>query len=480
MTTELLLIDLSSLFWQAWHASVNDEISTARNNTVNRVRGIVGKYAKAAICCDSAKSWRKDMAPTYKANRPEKDHAAIEELRQVEEILRRDGNVLWKCETFEADDVIATATAHALKRGWTVVVFTGDKDLCQLVNESVTVLSTRTGDMMGTTEVMAKFAVAPSQMLDYLTLVGDSSDNVLGVRGIGPKRAAELLAKFKTINGIYTALDDKPTDVATPAIVAALLESTETVDLAQKLIALRSDVPIRFEDIDEERKQEPLTKGGEVSDITEDEGAEDAEFIPIDGPPRVAPKPAEKLPDMPKEIARVLPPVRVSYEQGLEPTSLPQALQLANRLHESRLYGKKFQSIDAILAIIIRGRELGWGALASLDAFHSYEGRPMLQAHAIVSLAKKHEDCEYFTCIETTAERCTYETKHRRNPNPTRLTYTLAQAKNAGLLRGGGNWEKRPDEMIRKTCAVQLTRIEYPEAAMGLYSIEELGTEEAA
>lgn len=465
---QLLLIDLSSLFWAAWHASLNDEISTARNNTVNRVRAIVGKYPKVAICCDSAKSWRKDMAPTYKANRPEKDKAAIEELRQVEEILRKDGLLLWKCETFEADDVIATATKHAKARGWNVVIHTGDKDLCQLVCDEVTVLSTRTGDAMSPVEVVAKFGVKPRQMLDYLSLVGDSSDNVEGVKGVGPKRAAELLAKFHTINGIYTALDEDPKSVATPAIVAALIEGSKTVELAAKLIALRDDCPIRFEDIDEELKQEPLAKGADVADLDHLDSIIEAEFGEL--PPAVKPtqSPAES-----KEIARIQP------ETGLQPHSGKAAMAMAEVLFNSRLY-MRFGNPQAMYAVIVRGREMGLGALTSLDAFHVIDNRPVPSAHLIIARTMAHPDCEYIYCTETTDTRSTWVAKHRRNPGPTTLTYTIEQAAAVGLCeppkdgKKPGQWLTRPAEMLRKTAGVQIARLILPEAALGLYAQEEM------
>jgi hypothetical protein len=112
-----------------------------------------------------------------------------------------------------------------------------------------------------------------------------------------------------------------------------------------------------------------------------------------------------------------------------------------------------------------------------------------MHAHLIVARAKKHPDCEYFTMVESTDTSCTYETKNRTSAQPSRLTYTIEQAKQAGLCPeeirtrsvakpgekdSRGNWEKRPAEMLRKTCAVQLVRVEFPDAAMGIYCEEEL------
>src|SRR4029079_18187718 len=107
-----------------------------------------------------------------------------------------------------------------------------------------------------------------------------------------------------------------------------------------------------------------------------------------------------------------------------------------------------------------------------LDSFHIIEGKPSPSAHFIIARAKAHPDCEYFQCIETTTERAVWVTKNRRNPKETRLEYTIKDAEQAG--RRVGNWQKHPAEMVRKTGGVQLARIEYPEAFLGLYAAEEL------
>ena len=135
------------------------------------------------------------------------------------------------------------------------------------------------------------------------------------------------------------------------------------------------------------------------------------------------------------------------------------------------------------MAVIIRGRELGLGALTSLDSFHLIEGRPSPHAYLMIARAKADPDCEYLYCEETKEETATWVTKNKRNPKETRLTYTLAQAKASGLVKTGqsgrpNQWMIRPAEMVRKTCGVQLARMEYPAAVMGLYAWEEMGGDE--
>ena len=131
------------------------------------------------------------------------------------------------------------------------------------------------------------------------------------------------------------------------------------------------------------------------------------------------------------------------------------------------------------MAVIIRGREMGLGALIALDSMHVIEGRPSPSAHLIIARAKAHPDCEYLQCLETTPTRSVWETKNRRNPKPTKLEYTIEQAAQAGLTSRGGNWKARPAEMLRKSCGVQLARLEYPDAALGLVCPEEMGIDAA-
>ena len=186
---QVLLIDLSALFWSAWHSSGADLTSAARERTLAAVQrcktAVPG--ALVAICCDSGRSFRKDMLPTYKAQRPEKDHAVIGELERTIERLRCDGEVIWAAPGLEADDVIATASAAAVMEGHGVVIATGDKDLYQLIDDEapgVSVLSTQTWEMRRSADVLIKFGVPPCKLGDLLALMGDKSDNVPGCPGV--------------------------------------------------------------------------------------------------------------------------------------------------------------------------------------------------------------------------------------------------------------------------------------------------------
>lgn len=481
---EALLIDLGSVYWAAWHSSVNDEISAAHDRCIAHVRKLAGEQRAVAVCCDSPRSIRREKHPEYKAQRPEKEHASIEQLRRAKDTLRKDGFLLWEHEGYEADDVIASAVKQA-PTDCAVTIASADKDLLQLVfdraddAEPVRVVSTKTGAVLDEAAVLEKLGVMPGRVRDWLALVGDKSDNVTGVPGIGPVKAAALLNEFGSIEHMLEQLKNITHKLFTPALVAELRDpaNLEKLAVAQHLVTLVDTLPVNFSEVFEEREREPLgTKDADFDDTEEE--------APKSAPQPTAPSPAVPMPPPPAAAAPVAALVKrpdyeaaetglVPYEQQLQPNNLAAAWKLSGALIEARLYNR-FGNREAIFAVIIRGREMGLTALTSLDMFHVVEGKPSPSAHLLISRAKSHPDCEYFRYVGGDRTYAEYETKSRQNPEPTRLKYTIEDAKLAGVVKGGSNWEKRPAEMLRKTCAVQLARIEYPEALGGLYSQEEL------
>jgi 5'-3' exonuclease len=480
-----LLIDLSSLWYPAWHSTADQEVSAAFERTVGKVHQLASGHDHVAVCCDAPPYLRGELLPAYKQHRASLPPQAIEQFTRTKERLVADGFLLWSARGFEADDVIATAVAGLRGKG-PVVIASGDKDLMTLVSDAhgVSVFSPQSGVTYTDEKVLEKFGCHPAQLADMLALWGDASDNIPGIPGVGPKTAAKLLLEFGTLEGVLTHFDDIP-----GVLGQRVKEHAPAARLARKVIELRADVPIDVAEIFKERKAAKLTDDG-----LEGDGISDDVLAPVGSPPG-ADAVEEHRPEAPKADAlaksaatQMLATLETdSFEHGLEPGTLDAAWQLARGMHNSRLY-QKFPTPQACWAAIIRGREMGIGALTALDCFHVIEGKPALHAHLIVARAKAHPDCEFFQLVSSDGEAAEYVTKHRRNPEPTRMRYTLEQAKVAGLcpekprLRNPspgekdrrGNWEKRPEEMLRKTAAVQLARVEYPDAAMGLYAIEEL------
>lgn len=170
------------------------------------------------------------------------------------------------------------------------------------------------------------------------------------------------------------------------------------------------------------------------------------------------------------------------YELALEPRSPDGAVKLAERLWNSRLF-QQFGNEDAILAAMHRARAMGIPAVAALNCFHvidSPQGKGLAPyAYLMVHLAGKDPNCEYILPIEASATSATWETKHRKFPTPFRLTYTLEQAKIAGLVEltktgKPSNYMKNPEDMLVARCGAKMSRRYYSGAVMGLVAFEEL------
>lgn len=255
----VVLIDLSALFWQAFMVNAENGVREPRAVTLANVKQCIQPDDLVAICCDSGKSFRKELEPTYKANREKQPPAAYAELEKTKERLRADGYLLWSVDGFEADDVIATACKMALDRGHEVRICSSDKDMLQLLNTRVDCLRTHTWQVATSRDVLEKFRVEPEQFRDFLALWGDSSDNIPGCKGIGQVRAAELITKYENIDRIYEALDANK-EVSTPANERNLREQRAAVMLSRKLVTLSYEVPIDFAQIYEKREPQLPTE----------------------------------------------------------------------------------------------------------------------------------------------------------------------------------------------------------------------------
>ncbi len=371
--TELLLIDLSAIAHQMWHVSQSEpDPDATATKTVDRVRALAASHPHAAVCCDSGRSFRHEIDPSYKAQRPQQEAPLRHQIALSRERLAADGFPVWAVKGFEADDLIATATARALAiEGTTVLIASADKDLLQLVGPRVRAKSTTTGDIADEAAVKAKFGVMPAQMRDYLSLVGDASDNVVGAKGIGPKRAAELLGLFETLDEVYAAIKVGNAKFP-PATVSSLAEFDARRATVRELITLRADVPIPFEEIAAERvaKAAPL----------ETPSMEDLIAVaeqPREGPtaaPEAAPEPAQPSPaeaKQPQAIAvrapDVLAPAPSEWGKQLEPRSLVEAQGLATAMYNARLFNG-YGNAPAVLSTIMAGRELGLQSMAALRA----------------------------------------------------------------------------------------------------------------
>jgi 5'-3' exonuclease len=472
---QIVLIDFSSIAHPIWHMAASDPNPDATSiGIIAKVRALTSGQPHAALCLDSPKSFRKEMDATYKAERESKPAPFFHQCELALETLKGDGFPQWMAEGFEADDIIASARRHALVHDWPVLVVSADKDLLQLVDNRVSVKSPITGNIMTPEGVKDKFGVMPHQIRDYLTLVGDASDGVGGVKGIGAKGAAALLRKFGNLEDIYSALascndDDLRVEGIKPSQWAALIDFKDRLPVVRTLLSLREDAPIDFAQVLKERQ---TTDGGDeiMQDIEE--------AMPTLAPysahdvygPGAAPTPTTEV--LPAEPARMsLAPVNGDYERQLEPQSMNQAVQLAQLLFKARLFGA-YGTPEAVLSTVLSGRELGLSAMASLRAFHIVEGKPTMAADALRALVLKSGKAKSFRCTERTATAATFSTQ-RQDEEPMTLRYTIEEAQAAGLVKNGSGWTKNPADMLVARASSKLARLVYPDVVAGLYAPEE-------
>ncbi|HTN86670.1 MAG TPA: DNA polymerase I [Sorangium sp.] len=248
----LYLIDLSGYVFRAYHAisplsSPSGEPTHATFGTVAMLTKLVDerKPAYLGVAMDSAgRTFRDDLDPRYKAHRPPPPPDLGVQMNRCREIVEAYRIPIFIHEGLEADDLIAVAVERAKERGLRVVIASSDKDLMQLVDDDRVVLWDAMRDKVyGHPEVVAKFGVPPEQVRDLLALVGDSSDNVPGVPGVGLKTAAELLAQFGSLASLYARLDE----VKKPRIRESLKQHEADALLSQKLVTLDGSAPVSLD-----------------------------------------------------------------------------------------------------------------------------------------------------------------------------------------------------------------------------------------
>ncbi len=244
----LTVLDLSGYVFRAFHAL--PPLTSTRGEPTGAVLGVTMMLQKLladrrpthfAVAIDSAEgSFRKDFYPDYKATRKERPPELAPQSIRVKEIARAYGLACLEAPGFEADDVIATVVRYALGRDLLVVIASADKDLLQLVGGPVVMHDAMREVVYGIDETVAKLGVRPEQVRDYLSLVGDSSDNVPGVPKVGPKTAVELLSQYGDLDTILA----RASEVKKPALRATLENNRALAELSRQLVSLREDVPV--------------------------------------------------------------------------------------------------------------------------------------------------------------------------------------------------------------------------------------------
>ena len=243
------LIDTSAFVFRAYHAlpplTKRDGTPTgAVYGFTNMLLRLLQEFHAGHIvaACDSVDkpTFRSQLYPEYKANRPPAPEEIVVQFPLVERVLQAFKVPTVRCEGYEADDVIATLAMDAKQRGFAVVIVSSDKDLMQLVGPQVALLDTMKNKRIGAAEVEQKYGVRPAQLGDWLALVGDSSDNVPGVPGVGAKTATKLLQQHGDLSAILTAAARNPGTKLHQKLAAA----RDQAELSRQLVELVRDCPL--------------------------------------------------------------------------------------------------------------------------------------------------------------------------------------------------------------------------------------------
>ena len=251
----LVILDAMSLIHRAYHA-VPRHFATSSGEPTNAIFGFTNILLRvveelspdhAAAAFDlPGPTFRDEMYEPYKAHREAPDDMLVAQFGRIRELLEVLGIPIYDLEPYEADDVLGTLARQAEADGFDVWLITGDRDALQLVTPHVRVLSTnpRTGQPLIYDEaaIADRWGIKPSQVVDFKGLVGDSSDNIPGVKGVGEKTASTLLKDYADIDDIYAHLED-----LRPAIRRRLEGQEEVAYLSRRLATIVCDVPVEFD-----------------------------------------------------------------------------------------------------------------------------------------------------------------------------------------------------------------------------------------
>jgi len=243
----LLLVDGSSYLYRAFHAL--PDLRNAAGEPTGAVRGVLSMLRalesdyksdfRAVVFDAKGKTFRDDWYPEYKAHRPSMPEDLVAQIEPLHQCIRAAGWPLLMIDGVEADDVIGTLSQQAAAAGIDCVISTGDKDLAQLVNAHVKLVNTMSNEVLDEAGVKAKFGVPPGRIVDYLALVGDTSDGVPGVAKVGPKTAVKWLDAYGSLDAIVAHAAD-----IGGAVGENLRKHLDFLPLGVRLVTVVCDLPL--------------------------------------------------------------------------------------------------------------------------------------------------------------------------------------------------------------------------------------------
>ncbi|MGE5085400.1 MAG: DNA polymerase I [Bacillota bacterium] len=248
---KIYLIDVSSMFFRAFYAV--RQLTSPSGLPVNAIYGFLSMITKLqkdekpeymVFCYDRKEpSFRHEMYDEYKAHRTEMPEDLAKQIPYIKQLADLLGIPAMEVPSYEADDIIGTLTKEGRKHGMEVIIVSGDKDFGQLIQDHVVLYDTMKDHKYNSQGVFEKWGVRPDQFIDYLSIVGDTSDNIPGVKGIGEKGAIKLLEQFKSLEDIYENIDK----VESKSVREKLIAAKEMALLSKKLVTIACDIPMDHE-----------------------------------------------------------------------------------------------------------------------------------------------------------------------------------------------------------------------------------------
>ena len=264
----LFLIDAYALIYRAFFAFINRPLTNSQGENTSAPFGFANflieirdKYQPdyLAVVFDAGNSHREKVYPEYKATREKMPDELRASLPRVRELVAGFNDALVELEGYEADDVIGTLAVKARDAGLEAVIVSGDKDLYQLVGPGIHLLNPGRGGAHGVaaewvdeTNAHEKFGIPATKVIDYLALIGDSSDNIPGARGVGPKTALKLLEEFGSVDTIL----ERAEEISAKRARESLTENADAVRLSKQLVTIMTDLPVEL-DLSALKVQEP-------------------------------------------------------------------------------------------------------------------------------------------------------------------------------------------------------------------------------
>jgi len=395
-----VLVDGSYYMYRAYHGM--PEFTTDRGEptgaifgVINMLRKLINEYQPdylAVVFDAKGKTFRNDLYAEYKAHRPPMPDDLVCQIEPIHDIIRALGLPLLIIDNVEADDVIGTLATQASEQGLMTYISSGDKDLAQLVDEHVRLVNTMNNTVLDRDGVLEKYGVVPCSIIDYLALMGDSSDNVPGVPKVGPKTAVKWLTEHGSLQEIVAHADEIKGKVG-----ESLRSNLELLYLSKELVTLKLDVDLEFkphELVQTEPDKETLREAYShwqfrswLSELDQTENNNDDQ-TPASGKPKIFTAKHKEPADAPVPIQKKKMDIKTTDKREYETIFTLDALdRWLEKLEQSELFAfdTETTSLDYMRAELVGfSFSVEAGEAAYVPVAHDYEGVPKQLSRELV------------------------------------------------------------------------------------------------